>query len=376
MPASNLLTHSRLATSRRCKREERIKYVLGYRPVVDAEELFFGSLIHLGLEAWWKGVQAGLIPDEWLNRALAALKAVKADPFVMARAEVMVMGYHARWESEAAYYEVLGVEERFECEVVNPDTGASSRTWRLGGKLDVRVRDRRDGQVKFVEHKTSAADISPGNNYWLRLRMDAQISVYHDGCEALGTPAQSCIYDVLAKPQQRPSQVPLADEHGNKIVLDAKGERVRTAQGKWRQTGDTVQGYVLQTRPETPDEYKKRLVDTICGEPDRYFGRAEVVRLEQEIIDSRADIWAQGRELADGHRLGRAHRNPEACSRNGKMCAFFDVCTGAASLDDPRLFRKVDNVHPELAAESADENPAAAGATSSDSGHRPREVGT
>jgi hypothetical protein len=346
---SNLLTHSRLATSRRCKREHHIKYELGYRPVTDAEELFFGALLHLALEAWWKAVQMGLIADEWLNHALAALAKVKVDPFLMVKAQVMIMGYHARWESEAAYYEVLGVEERFECDVVNPESGAASRTWRLGGKLDVRVRDRRDNQVKFVEHKTSSADLSPGSTYWQLLRMGAQISIYFDGCDALGTPAAACVYDVLGKPQLKPSQVPLTDEHGNKIVLDAKGERVRTAQGKWRQTGDTVQGFVLQTRDETVDEYKARLVEAVCSHPERYYGRAEVVRLEQELIDARFDVWAQGRELADAHRLGRAQRNPESCERYGRMCSFWDVCTGVASLDEPNRFRQSDVVHPELA---------------------------
>jgi hypothetical protein len=354
---SNLLTSSRLKTARLCKRKHRIMYELGFRPAVEAEELFFGSLLHLALEAWWLGVKAALIPDEWLNRALGALAAVKANPFVLAKAQVMIMGYHARWESEAAYYEVLGVEERFECDVVNPDTGHASTVWRLGGKLDVRVRDRRDGLVKFLEHKSSAEDISPGSVYWRRLQMNSQISVYFDGCEALGTPAASCIYDVLGKPGQRPGTVPLTDEHGNKIVLNAHGERVRTAQGKWRQTGDTVQGFVVQTREETVDEYKARLVDAITSEPARYYARGEVVRLEQEMVDSRADIWAMQRELreAETAKPPRAARNPDGCDSYGRLCPYLDVCCGLASLEDPSRFRQSDVVHPELAEPKAAE---------------------
>jgi len=349
-------------------------YELGYRPAVESDDLFFGALIHLALEAWWRGVQLGLIADEWLNAAMGALKAVRADPFVMARAEVMVMGYHARWESEAAYYEVLGVEERFECDVVNPDTGAPSRTWRLGGKLDVRARDRRDGLVKFIEHKTSSEDVSPGSAYWLRLRMDGQVSVYFDGCEALGTPASACLYDVLAKPQQRPSEVPQLDDRGLKIVVDAKGERVKTGPGKWRQTADTAQGYSLVKRPETVEEYKKRIVDAITENPDRFYGRGEVMRLEQELHDARFDVWALGKELRENELAGRAQRNPDACEMYGKLCPFFDACCGAASLDDPSRFRKSEVVHPELAAPAAE--PAPAGTTSSDSGQTPKEVGT
>jgi hypothetical protein len=362
---SNLLTSSRLKAARSCKRKHRIAYELGYRPATEAEELFFGALLHLALEAWWKAVQLALVPDEWLGRALAALSAERADPFVLAKAQVMIMGYHARWESEAAHFEVLGVEEQFECDIINPETGAPSRTWRLGGRLDVRVRDRRDNLVKFIEHKSSSEDVAPGTPYWRRLRMDGQVSVYFDGCEALGTPAAACIYDVLGKPRLHPGNVPLTDEHGNKIVLDAKGERVRTAQGKWRQTGDTAQGYVVQTRPETVDEYKARLVEAITAEPDRYYARGEVVRLEQELRDARFDIWSMGKELRENELAGRAQRNPDACESYGRMCPYFDVCSGVASLDDPTRFRKVEHLHPELA-----------GATSSDSEQRPKEVGT
>lgn len=362
---SNLLTASRLKSARSCKREHRIKYELGYRPVVDSEDLFFGALLHLALEAWWLAVKAGIWEADGLNLALAAMRAVKCNAFDLARAEAMMMGYDARWSAEAAFFEVLGVEERFETEVVNPDTGHPSKTWRLGGKLDVRVKDKRDGKVKFIEHKTSSEDVSLGSTYWRKLRMDGQISVYFDGCIALGTPAEACIYDVLGKPGQRPAQVPVLDEHKNKIVRNAQGERVKTGQGKWRQTGDKEQGFVLETRDETPDEYRLRIGEAIVADVNRYYSRGEVVRLEQELHDARFDIWSMGKELRENELAGRAQRNPDACERFGKLCPFFDVCTGAASLDDARLFRRVDEVHPELA-----------GATSSDSEQSPREVGT
>lgn len=354
-----LLTNSRLECARRCPREEKFKYQVGYRPVADAAELAFGSLVHLALEAWWLGVKAGLPIDQWLEQAWAALRAQKGvDPFDLVKAEVMVAGYHYRWGADAANYEVLAVEVTFDAPVVNPASGAESRTWRLGGKLDVLVRDRRDGEVRFIEHKTSGEDVSLGSNYWRRLRIDSQVSTYFTGAEALGHRAVGCVYDVLGKPALRPSQVPVLDERGNKVVLDATGERVRTTQGKWRQTGDSQQGYVLQTRDETPDEYKARLVEAITKEPDRYFVRGEVVRLEQELADAQADIWATAQALRENERLGRAPRNAKACQRPGGWCPFFDVCTGAASLDDPRLFRRVTDIHPELAGEAAPQPPA------------------
>lgn len=361
----SLLTASRLKCARGCKREHHIKYNLGYRPVFESEDLFFGTLIHLGLEAWWLAVKAGKPEAAWLSDAFTAVRGVKCDAYDLVRAEAMLMGYDARWAAEVADYEVLAVEVQFRADVVNPETGHPSKTWQLGGKLDVLVRDRRDGRVRFVEHKTSSEDLSPGSVYWRKLRMDGQVSVYFDGIAALGHEAVGCIYDVLGKPAQRPGQVPVLDEHGNKVVHDASGERVRTKQGKWRQTGDTELGFTLQTRPETPDEYRLRVAEAIAGNVDRFFGRVEVVRLEADLQDARFDVWAMGRELRENELASRAQRNPDACERYGRMCPYFEVCTGAASLDDPRLFLRTDQVHPELA-----------GVNGSDSEQGPKEVGT
>jgi len=58
----------------------------------------------------------------------------------------------------------------------------------------------------------------------------------------------------------KPKAVPLVDEQGAKIVHDATGQRVKNKDGKkWRETASTADGYVLQTRPETAQEYREEL---------------------------------------------------------------------------------------------------------------------
>jgi hypothetical protein len=199
--------------------------VLGYRPADDAEALRFGTLLHFGLEAWWKAVQAGQPREQWLVAAQLALVERNVDAIELAKLQVLLTGYHLRWADEAAFYEVLGVELQFEGPLVNPSTGAESRTWRLAGKLDVLVRDRRDGLVRVVEHKSSSEDVSPGSDYWRRLKMDGQVSVYFEGGRLLGHQVYAVLYDVVGKLSHRPSQVPVLDEHGNKQVFDANGDR-------------------------------------------------------------------------------------------------------------------------------------------------------
>lgn len=345
-----VITNSQMKCFRRCAREHHFAYELGYRSAHEEEALHFGDLIHKGLEAWWNAHRRG---DG--GRALAEAEALEAidgqaaDDFLHARAAVMLQGYDARWAPEMEHYEVLAVEDEFRAPLRNPATGAPSRTFDLGGKLDAVVRDRRDGLVKLVEHKTSSDDITLGSDYWKRLQLDPQVSTYFAGARSLGFEIGECIYDVLGKPALRPGSIPVTDADGVKVVLDQDGVRVRTKDGKrWRQTADKAAGYELQTRPERPEEYRQRLLEHFAVNPERYYQRGTVVRLDTEEADAAHDAWATARLIREAELAGRHPRNPDACVRFGRTCTYFDVCSGSASLDDATRFRKVERVHEEL----------------------------
>lgn len=319
-----LLTSSRLKDARACQRLHRLVYTSGYRPVTDAAALRFGTLFHRGQEPWWLAWKS--CGEERLALALQAV-AGEADPFDLVRAEELLRGYHFRWAAEP--YEVLAVEVPFETELRNPISGASSRTWRLAGKIDAIVRDTRDGRILVVEHKTSSEDISPGSEYWRRLRMDGQVSVYYEGARSLGFDVAGCLYDVIHKPTIRP--------------LLATPEESR----KYKKDGTL---YAAQRdQDETPEEFRARLVESIAEKPEAYFARGEVVRLEAEMSDALFDIWQLGQQIRESELADRAPRNPDACVRFGRTCPFFGVCTGTESLDDATLFTCSTIVHPELA---------------------------
>lgn len=338
-----VLSNSQQKCYRRCAREHYFAYTLGYRPIEVDENLRFGSLIHLGLEHWWRA------PEGRLEAAIEALRDQTDNEYELAKAGVMLQGYDLRWRDDP--YEVIAVESEFRAPLLNPDTGAASRTFELGGVLDVLVRNLTDGRIKLMEHKTSSDDIGPGSDYWKRLRIDSQISIYLEGVRALtGHAISECVYDVLGKPGLRPSSIPERDEHGSKIVLDKDGERVRTKAGKWRETASAADGYVLQTRPETPDEYRQRLVEHIADNPERYYQRGAVVRLDTEKIEAMHDAWGTARMIRDSELSGRWPRNVDSCVRWGRSCDYFAVCTGEASLEDFTRYRKLDNVHQELSA--------------------------
>ncbi len=303
----SLLTDSRLRTFRRCPREEKFRYQLGYQSAAsDAQR--FGTLIHTALEAWWKA------SSDRLQAALAALTEC-ADPFDRAKADALITGYDARWSEQP--YTALAVEHPFRLPLINPTTGAPSRTWDLAGKMDALVTDE-NGDVYVCEHKTTSQDCAPGSNYMTRLRLDSQVSMYLRAARELGHEPRGVLYDVIKKPGLRP--------------LQANKKRAVA---------------------ETPEEYRDRIIADICEDPDKYFQRAKVVRLASEIEEFERELWQLGETMRDFAREGVAPRNTDGCERYGQKCSFFSVCVGEASLDDDQLFTKVADANPELATDKA-----------------------
>lgn len=349
--ALDLVTISQLRCFGECPRKEDYAYQRGVRRRLASDDpRSYGTLAHKLVEEWWK-------TRGDLDVCLDALAALTVDPYIAAKARAFIVGYHHRWYADLEHFEVIAVEARFEMPLRNPTTGRESRTFRVSGKIDVVVHyDGRDPRylrsagVYVIEHKSSSEEITTGSPYWIKLKLDGQVSLYLDGAATLtDEPIHGCIYDVFRRPAQRPNQVPLVDEDGVKIVLDANGERVRTKDGKkWRQTGDAAEGYVLQAREETPEEFFSRIADAIAEKPDAYFQRGDVLRLDGELDEFRFDFWQRARVMHEAHLAKRAPRVVESCFKFNRPCDFLPVCTGEASIDDALLYERITTQHPEL----------------------------
>ena len=322
--ALEVLTNSRLATYRRCPQEHRYRYEQGYVPVADALALRLGTLVHAGLEAWWKTTH----PEERLAAAIETMReaAGELDQYELVRAEEMLLGYDVRWGGEE--YEILGVELEFRAPLVNPASDAESHTWQRGGKLDVLARERATGRIVIIEHKTSSRDVEAGSTYWARLRLDSQVSMYFNGAEALGYTADAVVYDVLSKPGQRPHKATPVEN------------RKYTKDGRLYANQREVD--------ETPEEFRERVRASIAAEPAEHYQRGEVVRLEAEMHAYDAETWQQAVVMRDARRMGIAPKNPDSCVRYNSLCSYFAVCCGEAALDDESKFNKLDWVHQEL----------------------------
>lgn len=325
---AKLITASSTACYRLCARRYQHAYVSGLRPARTHDALRFGTAWHKLMEQWWQR-QPIKLPDP------------AGEAYEVAKLSAMLAAYDARWAVARDQYEVVAIEAPFRAPLLDGQ-GRPVRGWAIAGKIDGLLR--RDGQTYLLEHKTTSEDVTTGSDYWASLTLDAQVSIYHDGAASLGHLPVACIYDVARKPQLRPSLVPVLDAQGRKVVLDSSGQRVLTQRGEPRQTADAAAGYVLQTRPETPEEYQARCLESIAAAPNAYLAQAQIVRLDGELAAARDDLAGTARQIDQCARTGSWPRNPRACFELGR-CPYHGLCSGSGTADE---FQTVEDVHPEL----------------------------
>lgn len=328
-----IITKSRIADFATCQRLHDIRYNQQIRSLQPRELADWGTVFHAGLDAWWGAHTEGGEQLLALQNAQAAMAKTRVglavDDFAMAKAEVLMIAYDARWAPTMGEWEVIGVEVEFIATI------PGRRRLRVAGKLDKLLRKRATGRLWFGEHKTTGVDLSEGSTYWQRLKMDPQVSIYHRGVASLGhIDLDGCLYDVVDRPKVKPLKATPAEKR--KYTKPTKKEPVSRLYANQRETDETV------------DEYRERLAGQIMATPEAFFARAEVVRLEEELQASDRDIEEVALQIRQGSLTGVAPRNPGACFQYNRPCEFLDACSGAAALDDPTKFKRLETAHPEL----------------------------
>lgn len=349
----DLLTHSRTTCFKNCRRRHYFRYELGVRREYGSAPLRIGSAVHEALD-----VRAqGKTDDEAIE---AAAKLYDESPVWIKteqdqydwyvereKALRMVAAYFWYWAEDPTDY--VATEQSFALPLVNPETGRASTRYRLAGQVD-KIARLADGRLAVMEHKTTSDPIQDADSdYWRRLRIDQQISLYMIAALDLGHDVATVVYDVIKKPASKPSLIPVLDDDGLKIVVDQDGERVALKSGKPRQSGDKAKGYTLKTRRETPTEYGDRLTADIVARPEFYFQRREIPRVASDLDEFRAELWEMQNTIADARKTGRHFRNTSACFKPFP-CEYFSLCFEGIDPTKrlPDGFEIVDNVHPEL----------------------------
>lgn len=332
-----LLTHSRMSSLRTCPRKHYLAYELGVRRDQDAAPLRMGQAVHVGLDrravgapvaeailsatAGYDIVPSWTTPEEWeLEREIVAR---------------LIAGYYWHYDNET--FENITSEIAFELPLRNPKGGRPSRTFNVAGVIDRIVR-LPEGRLAVLETKTTSDDIGSDSEYWLRLRLDQQISLYVLAARELGYDVETVIYDVIRKPSIRPKQV----------TVDGR----REINANKTYCKEAIDPEKLSLGRETPAMFGARLLSDIAERPEFYFQRKEIPRLEADLDEFRSELWQQAKVILESRRENRWYRNSAACLN--PPCAYRDICfhathVGPESETPPGYVRlKPESLNPEL----------------------------
>ena len=388
MSTVQLITTSRLRVWQACAMKHHLKYEVRLSPVrPDESPRRFGTLIHEGEEAFWVHLRdhgTSLVEQAIaLKMALARMDAVANDPMELAKARALMRCYAAHWLHQNARWQVRAVEVEFRIPLINPATGKRSRKFDLGGKIDVivEIMDGRFAGLYTVEHKTSSEDITPGSNYHKKLRMDDQITIYHDGAKSLGFDVRGCIYDVLLRPQQKPSLTTPEEKRiytkgkgcptcGGKVGIKGSGVTATDHEangggnvklvdvcatcdgGGWKDAPRLKKGQRLED--ELASEFEERIFNAISANPSRYFYRSEppVVRLQDAMERMRMNHWNQVQDIVADARKEYHPMSTSSCFDFHSCCDYWDLCVGDSDINDGTRFEVRAKRHPELSQET------------------------
>lgn len=346
-----LLTNSSTGTFKTCRRKYYWSYVCGIRTEYDGKALRIGSAYHEALDT--------LRVERSCDKAIETARSCYSqcpDNFDVREWKIeretivaLVNGYAWRWGDSLT---VLESEMNFQIRLRNPATNSPSTLFDLAGKLDGIVVIDESERKAVLESKTTGDDISLESDYWQRLQLDSQPTIYIHGAREKGYTVDTVLWDATRKPTIKPSPIAIRDDLGVKIVLDEHGNRAQTNQGKWRQTGDKERGLVLQTRDMTPDEWSKKLTADIGERPDFYYQRREIPRLDDDIDECRAELWEIQQTIRTAERENKWYKTVSfsTCPH----CPYFGLCSSKYNPNDPvpAGLIKVSDVHPELERQS------------------------
>ena len=358
MIGSNLLTHSRMQTAKSCLKRHYFAYELGIRRDRDAHYLRTGSAVHKGIDMKAQGKESNDAIQEAVKGydefpAWCVSNDDRLDWKIERETAVRLL--HAYfWIHKNDQLEVVATEQAFDIPLINSETGAAARLFRLAGKIDKIVR-LPDGRLAIQEHKTTGDDISPTSDFWSRLRIDNQISLYVLAARRLGHQVESILYDVIRKPKISPSKLTQSETAQFVNVYQYCGERFEVAvdsSGNWTVNGVVAELDASGKKPamrETVDMWGARLTQDIVSRPEFYFARQEVPRLDTDLKEFEVELWQTAKLLRECQRNGYWFRNTSACT-HPFPCAYRDFCFNGIDPhgDLPPGFVRVSDVHPEL----------------------------
>jgi hypothetical protein len=292
------------ALFRSCRKAVDWRYIEQLVPLLHDHNLHFGSLIHDCLELWHGERDLAKVLDR-IDRLCPNRAQDEDQKRDWLNATAMMRGYAANYPSED--FEIVALEKTFEGPIVNPATGAASRSFVLAGKIDGIVRV--GGEYFVLEHKTAS---QMDADYLEKLWTDFQITLYaHYIEQTLGIPITGILYNVLVKARLQQSKGETEEEYQERRAeLLAKSK-----------TGKTT---AKRKMPETDEEFQQRLAEKYA---DPLMFHREMLYLSRDRFDIlRSELWELTQAFLDARRRDVFYQNTAFCFNYQRPCAYFALC--------------------------------------------------
>jgi hypothetical protein len=297
-------TYSMWNQFRNCRKAAELRYLQHLVPLERDRNLHFGSLIHECLELWHGQRDLALVLD-LIDHRCAARAQDEDQKRDWHLATAMMRAYAERYAEEE--FEVVALEHVFEGPIVNPATGAASRSFRLAGKVDGIVRI--DGEYFILEHKTTSQIDS---DYLERLWTDFQITLYaHYVEQTMGIPISGILYNVLVKARLQQSKGETEEEfEARRAELLAKSKTGRTT--------------ARRREPESDEDFQQRLAEKYADPAMFHRERLYLSRDRFDVL--RAELWELTQAFLDARRRGVFYQNTSFCFNYQRPCPYFALC--------------------------------------------------
>lgn len=288
-------------------RKYRLRYIDRLHPDRQPTPLRFGGAVHVGLDLCGQGRPE----DEALAAAVEGYATMPAwaktaedfDEWAVERESVIALlrGYWNMWRESPI--KTIASEIEF-CLPLRTNKGRKTRRF-IAGKID--AIGQCGSELAVIEHKTTSENIDPASDYWRRLTIDQQISLYFHAARELEYDVATVVYDVIRKPRI------------------------------WLRKG------------ESPEAFGKRLADDIASRPSYYYCRREIPRLNADLAEAIDEVRQMDQSLRNAAKHNAYPRNTAACMFP-RRCEFFDLCCNGydPAAGVPAGFVQLTTPHPEL----------------------------
>jgi len=289
-----LLTNSTIGQFKNCRKAFYYRNVLGLVSRIEKESRSIGSAVHKGLETGNVEEALALFDNIFPSDQEEANKLETNRAIVQA----MLEGYFELYgrcfpEAEERFPEI-----KFRIPIINPKTGAKSKSFVLAGKPDDLVKT--DQKWWLVEYKTAG---TVDKSYIDKLMLDTQITTYIYAMQKFfNIKISGVIYRILRKPSIR------------------------------------------QTKKETVNQFIDRLIQDYKDRPEFYFYEEKLHRSQEDLNEFESELWDITQDLLKCRKEGLWYKNTSRCKDWGK-CEYIPLC--ACQPDAMELF-KVKEVNSEL----------------------------